>query len=61
MTKENLIKQFTTYYDENGWFVRRKNAAKDLTTVAANPGNSIWEIVLIGKVQGGWDASKGVS
>ena len=49
-TKETLLEQFTTCYDENGWFVALKNAVKDLTAEQANwktenLDNSVWEIV----------------
>ncbi len=49
-TKEILLEQFTACYDENGWFVALKNAAKDLTAEQANwrtenLDNSIWEII----------------
>ena len=49
-TKEILLEQFTTCYDENGWFVALKNAVKNLTAEQAiwktdNLNNSIWEIL----------------
>ncbi len=49
-TKETLLEQFTACYDENGWFVALKNAAKNLTAEQANwrtenLDNSILEIV----------------
>ena len=49
-TKATLLEQFTTCYDENGWFVALENAVKDLTAEQANwktenLDNSIWEIL----------------
>ena len=49
-TKEILLEQFNTCYDENGWFVALKNALQNLTAEQAawkteNLDNSIWEIL----------------
>src|SRR5688500_19256132 len=49
-TKEILLEQFNTCYDENGWFVALKNALQNLTAEEAalkteNLDNSIWEIL----------------
>ena len=49
-TKEILLEQFNTCYDENGWFVALKNALQNLSVEAAiwkteNLDNSIWEIL----------------
>ncbi|CAN5478848.1 DinB family protein [soil metagenome] len=48
--KELLIEQFTSCYDQNGWFVAIKNTLDDLTAQEAawksdGVDNSIWEIV----------------
>jgi uncharacterized damage-inducible protein DinB len=48
MIKETLIQQFSTCYDQNGWFVSVRNALEGLTTEQANwkpegADNSIWE------------------
>ena len=49
-TKEILLEQFTSCYDENGWFVALKNALRNLSAAEAawkpeNSENSIWEIL----------------
>jgi len=49
-TKEILLEQFTTCYDENGWFVALKNAlnnlsARDAAWKTENSDNSIWGIL----------------
>lgn len=49
-TKEFLLDQFTTCYDENGWFVALKNTVRNLTAEQAtwkaeNADNSIWGIL----------------
>lgn len=49
-TKEILLEQFNTCYDENGWFVALKNALQNLTAeqAAQKPEgveNSIWGIL----------------
>ncbi|MBS1796616.1 MAG: DinB family protein [Acidobacteria bacterium] len=48
--KEILLEQFTTCYDENGWFVALDNALANLSAAdaawkTANLDNSIWEIL----------------
>jgi uncharacterized damage-inducible protein DinB len=50
MTKEILLEQFKTCYDENGWFVALKNAlnnlsAEDAAWKADGADNSIWGIL----------------
>ncbi len=50
MMKEILIEQFTTCYDENGWFVALKTALEGVTAEQAawkpdGVDNSIWENV----------------
>jgi uncharacterized damage-inducible protein DinB len=49
-TKELLLDQFTSCYDENGWFVALKNTLNNLTAKQAiwkveNLDNSIWAIL----------------
>lgn len=49
-TKEILLEQFTSCYDENGWFVALKNALNNLKATDAawkpeNSDNSIWGIL----------------
>ena len=49
-TKELLLDQFTTCYDENGWFVALKNTVRNLTAEQAawkpdGADNSIWGIL----------------
>lgn len=48
--KEILLEQFTSCYDDNGWFVALKNALKNLSAKQAiwkaeNLDNSVWEIL----------------
>jgi uncharacterized damage-inducible protein DinB len=48
MIKETLIQQFSTCYDQNGWFVAVRNALEGVTAEQANwkpdgADNSIWE------------------
>lgn len=48
--KQLLVEQFTTCYDENGWFVALKNAVSGVTAEQAvwkpeKIDNSIWEIL----------------
>ena len=48
MTKETLIRQFTTCYDENGWFVSVRKVLDGVTSAQAvwkpdGTDNSIWE------------------
>jgi uncharacterized damage-inducible protein DinB len=48
MNKENLLKQFATCYDENGWFVAVRNVIDGVTAEQAawkaeGTNNSIWE------------------
>ncbi len=49
-TKEVLLEQFNTCYDQNGWFVAVKNAvhnlsARDACCKPENADNSIWGIL----------------
>lgn len=48
MIKETLVQQFSTCYDQNGWFVAVRNALEGVTAEQANwkpegSDNSIWE------------------
>lgn len=48
MIKETLVQQFSTCYDENGWFVAVRNALEGVTAKQAiwkpdGADNSIWE------------------
>ena len=48
--KENLVRQFTSSYDQNGWFVALKNAIANVTAEQANwkpagADNSIHELI----------------
>jgi uncharacterized damage-inducible protein DinB len=48
MNKGNLLKQFATCYDENGWFVAVRNVIEGVTAEQAawkpdGTNNSIWE------------------
>jgi uncharacterized damage-inducible protein DinB len=48
MIKETLVQQFSTCYDENGWFVAVRNTLEGVTADQANwkpegSDNSIWE------------------
>lgn len=50
LTKEILLDQFSSCYDENGWFVALKNtlnnlSAKDAAWKPENADNSIWGIL----------------
>lgn len=50
MLKELLLKQFSTCYDQNGWFVALRNALDGVTAEQAvwrplGADNSIWEMV----------------